>query len=321
MSTALSPGLDGLFLVPPEHREPDTEFATATQILGCDDDALTEFVRCGLPIDENGRFDSHDLFNLGLHYGTGRSVPKQAFAFSLRWMRETTEALLAPRALTFELRLACAAAACGTNPVSILARPRSERYGGAVLDLAPQGAGDLLTRPAAELALTATVHTRGELTPLRSPELREVVREFAGLGLRWVKLPDALRGDENLLTSHRVASCESASRYLARRCTEAGIAAVTRIGWVAGMLDLVHAWVEVEDVDGATKVIDPIFALFATTIPAANPLLADPGMSVRTNRLIPCGLAVGGHVAEHSCGTGLAPVRLSTKIVPLKERS
>jgi hypothetical protein len=305
------------FFIPEQYREPDTDRVAATQILGCDDTALTALVHSGLPV-ENDRFDSRDLFNLGLHSGTGTTVPEQAFAFSLRWMRGTTESLLAPRASRFELALTCPEC---EHPVSTLARPRPERYGGAVSDLTPAAADndndddddDLVAGP----TLTATVHTRGELAPLDSPVLREVVRDFAGLGLRWVKLPAALREDEDLVTSHGVASCESASRYLARRVTDAGLAATTRIGWVIGMLDLVHAWVEVTDTDGTTKVLDPIFALFATTVRDANPLLTEPTMSLRTNRLIPTGLPVGGQVATHDCaGQGF---RLSTKIQPARE--
>lgn len=294
------------FYIPERYREPDTDRVEAAQLLGCDDTALTELVHGGLPV-ENDRFDSRDLFNLGLHSGTGRTVPEQAFAFSLRWMRGSTESLLAPRASRFTSALTCAECA---HPVSALARPRTERYGGAVLDLTPASNDDMV----ATSTLTATVHTRGALAPLVSPALRDVVREFAGLGLRWVKLPAALREDEGLVTAHGVASCESASRYLARRVTEAGLSATTRIGWVVGMLDLVHAWVEVTDTDGVQKVIDPIFALFATTIPDANPLLTDPTMSLRTNRLIPTGLPVGGRVAAHEHG-----FRLSTKIQPARE--
>lgn len=294
-----------MFTIPPAHREPDTDRTAAMQILGCDEETLTSYVHNGLPIT-NDHFDSRDLFNLGLHSGTGRTVPEQAFAFSLRWMRASTESLLAPRRSTFELTVTCD---CGAP--STLARPRSERYEGAVLDLTPPTDNELVESD----AVTATLHTRGALTPLRSPALQDIVRDFGELGVRWVKLPDALRDDPTLVTTDRVASCESASRYLATQCAQAGLEAKTRIGWVVGMLDLVHAWVEVADDDGVTKLIDPVFALFATTIPGANPLLNDPTVALRTNRLIPTGLPVGARVATHRCPNG----RVSTKIQPVKE--
>jgi hypothetical protein len=290
--------LDRMFLIPPEHHIGDTDRTAAKQILDCTDDTLDELVHNGLT-NSDDRYDSRDLFNLGLHSGTGRTVPEQAFAFTLRWMRATTEDLLASRTSRFSLTLSCD---CET---ATLAAPRCDLYNGEVRD-------EVTT----DTSRTATIRTEGSLATLASPELRDLVREFAALGIRWVKLPDALRDNEDLLTEHRVATCESASRYLARRCAETGFEATTRIGWVIGMLDLVHAWVEVTDADGETKIVDPVFGLFATTVTNANPLLTDPTIALRTNRLIPTDLPVGGRVAHHNCD---AP--LTTKIRQVKEEA
>jgi hypothetical protein len=287
-----------MFLIPPEHHIGDTDRTAAKQILGCTDDTLDILVHNGLTADDD-RYDSRDLFNLGLHSGSGRTVPEQAFAFTLRWMRAKTEDLLAPRTSRLSLTLSCD---CET---ATLATPRCDLYGGEVRDTVTT-----------DTSRAATIRTEGSLAPLRSPELRDLVREFAALGIRWVKLPDALRDNEELLTEHRVATCESASRYLASRCQETGLTATTRIGWVIGMLDLVHAWVEVTDDDGATTIVDPVFGLFATTVADANPLLTDPTVALRTNRLIPTDLSVGGRVARHDCD---AP--LTTKIRPVKEQA
>ncbi|MEH0971448.1 hypothetical protein V6U77_09975 [Micromonospora sp. CPCC 205546] len=329
-AAGLCRGLDTLFAVPSEHRLDDVDRASARQLLGCDDRTLSILLDRGLPAGGDPgeeRFDSRDLFNLALHSGTGTTVPEQAFAYSLRWMRSATEDLLAPRASRFALRVACGAEACGPAPTSMLALPRPERCGGAVHDLTVEPAwgvaapsGDTVVCTGSELAVTATVHTRGERAELRSPELRAIVAEFAAMDLRWVKLPEALRDDVDLVARHGVASCDSASRYLAQLCLRAGIPAVTRIGWVVGMLDLVHAWVEVEDADGATKVVDPVFALFSATVRDTNPLLRDPAVALRTNRLIPTGLSTGGVVAEHRCAGEPAAARVTTKILPAPTR-
>lgn len=287
--------MTGMYLIPAEHHVPDTDRATAAQLLGCDEPALDALVRNGLTVRED-RFDSRDLFNLALHSGTGRTVPEQAFAFSLRWMRGSADALLAPRTLSFALTANCTCADVE------LAVPRSDLYGGAVTELVTT------------TKVTATLRTEGRAVPLRSPALRELVEEFAGLGVRWVKLPEALSADESLVASQRVATCESASRWLARRFRDAGYAATTRIGWVLGMLDLVHAWVEVTDDDGETKVVDPVFSLFAGTVPGANPLLTDPSVALRTNRLVPTAFEVGGRVARHDCD-----VPATVRINPVKE--
>lgn len=279
------------FLIPREHHVADTPRAEAAKILDCTEEALDAFILSGLT-ERDGRFDSRDLFNLGLHSGTGRTLPEQAFAYALRWMRSPTADLLAPRTSRLSVSLSCSC------PSAVFASPRDAR--------------DV---EVTDTSLTATIETSGALVPLRSPALRALVEEFAGLGLRWMKLPEALREDEDLVLSHRVASCDSASRYLVRRCRSAGLPATTRIGWVIGMLDLVHAWVEVTDEDGVTKVIDPIFALFATTLPDANPVLTDPTVSLRTNRLVPTDRSVGEHVAHHGCA---APA--TVKIAQLKEK-
>ncbi|MEU6076812.1 hypothetical protein [Micromonospora sp. NPDC047074] len=330
-ATGLGDGVDTLFAVPPEHRLDDVDRASAKQILACDDRTLSMLLDRGLPASGAPgaeHFDSRDLFNLALYSGTGTTVPEQAFAYSLRWMRSSTEELLAPRASRFELRVACAAGTCGPRPTSVLAVPRPERSGGAVDDLTidpadggPDGdGGDTVVRAAPGLAVAATVHTRGEQAQLRSPELRAITAEFAAMNLRWVKLPEAMQEDVELITTRGVASCASASRYLAQLCDRAGVPAVTRIGWVVGMLDLVHAWVEVEDDDGATKVIDPIFALFSATVPGTNPLLRDPAVALCTNRLVPTGLSVGRTVAEHRCAGEPTAARVTTKILPAPKR-
>ena len=286
--------VDQIYLIPPEHHVADTDRATATQILSCTDRELDALIHSGLGTRE-GRFDSRDLFNIGLHSGTGKTVPEQAFAFTLRWMRASTEDLLAPRTSRFSLSLSC------DCPTATFAAPRCDRYDGDVRDTTTT-----------DTTLTATIRTNGSAQP-RSTALSELTQDFNDLGIRWVKLPDPLRDNESLLTTHRVATCESASNYLAARCREAGLPARTRIGWVIGMLDLVHAWVEVTDEDGETKLVDPIFALFATTVTGANPLLTDPKVALRTNRLIPTDLAVGDRVARHGCE---APV--TTKITQEK---
>ena len=284
------------FLIPLEHHVADTDRAEAAKILGCSEEALDAFIHSGLTV-RDGRFDSRDLFNIGLHSGTGRTMPEQAFAFALRWMRSPTEELVARRVSRFSFGLTCSCARAS------LARPRTDLYSGEVRDLT-----------ATATNVTATISTTGAAAPVRSRTLVSLLRDFHGLGLRWVKLPDALRRKEELVTSHRVATCDSASRHLARQCRAAGIPATTRIGWVVGMLDLVHAWVEVTDEDGVTKVVDPIFALFAGTLPDANPVLTDPTVAFRTNRLIPTDLPVGGRVAQHACASPA-----TVKIQQLKE--
>ncbi|TDD82757.1 hypothetical protein [Actinomadura rubrisoli] len=323
-----------------EHHRPDTDRRSAAAMLACDPSTLSALVRYGLPCTgEPGRerFDSRDLFNLALYSGTGRTAVERNVAAALAWTRASCEELIAPRVSSFELRVDCADPdGCRPDARNALARPRKGAYGGTVRNVrarpaaggnrsvrarsagARQGAAATARSSGPALALSAVLRTVGDCPVLRSRGLRAVLREFMGAELRWLRLPEALRDDADRLVPRGFAGCGAASRYLERLCREEGIPATTRIGWVVGLPDLVHAWLEVEDEDGVTKVIDPSFALLSDLIPRANPMLLDPGLGFRTNRLVPTGLHVGGDVASHSCGDGRPHARVTTRIVPLQ---
>jgi hypothetical protein len=321
--------LDGLLVIPPEHHRPDTAWADAASMLACDQGVLSDLVRHGLPATgERGRqrFDSRDIFNLALYSRSGRTAIERDVASVLRWTRSSCEDLIAPRMSRFELRVACGDPDhCGPGARNTLARPRTGAYGGKVRQVRAHPAGAARKVPAGTaataraagpaLTLSAVLRTVGDCPPLRSPGLRAILREFIGAELRWLRLPEAMRDDESLVP-RGFASCGAASRYIARLCREEGIPATTRIGWLVGLPDLVHAWVEVVDDDGATKVIDPTFVLLAEVIPGANPMLRDPGIAFRTNRLIPTALGVGADVASHTCAAGHVP-RVTTTLDPL----
>lgn len=319
-AAALHHSLARLYPIPAEHRVADTDHAAAAQLLNCSPEILDQLVDSGLP-STDGRFDSRDLYNLGLHSGAGTTGPEQAFGYTLRWLRAPTETLLTARASTFELGARCGLReSCVGSPYSVVARPLAKQYDGDVGDLELTGSmlvvESTVVSARSAVAIATTLETRGRLTPLRAPALRAIMTDFLDAGLRWVKLPEPLQSDRDLLAQHGIATCASAGLHLADACERAGYPATTRIGWVIGMLDLVHAWVEVVDDDGEIKVLDPIFALFAAAVPDANPVLRDPSVSLRTNRLIPSGLSVGESVAGHACGWRPRPVRVSTKILP-----
>ncbi|GAA1900304.1 transglutaminase domain-containing protein [Actinomadura bangladeshensis] len=312
--------LDGILVIPPEHRRPDTGRAEAAAMLACDDRTLSDLIRHGLPATgDRGRerLDSRDIFNLALYSGSGRTGIERGVAAALGWTRSSCEDLMAPRMSRFELRVACGAPdGCAPGARNTLARPRTGAYGGKVRQVRAHPAGAARNVPAGTsatarasgpaLTLSAVLRTVGDCPVLRSPALRAILREFMGAELRWLRLPEAMRNDESLIP-RGFASCGSASRYIARLCREEGIPATTRIGWLVGLPDLVHAWVEVEDEDGATKVIDPTFVLLSEVVPGANPMLRDPGIAFRTNRLIPTALGVGADVASHTCAAGHVP--------------
>ncbi|MBO2466220.1 hypothetical protein [Actinomadura violacea] len=331
--------LEGLYVIPPGHHRPDTGRAEAARMLACDDRTVTALARHGLPsTGEPGRerFDARDLFNLALYSGTGRTPVERDVASLLRWTRSSCEDLIAPRVSRFELGVACGDPdGCHPDAHNALARPRTGAYGGAVrhvrahpgrggrrVGAAPDAAATTARSSGPAMAISAVLRTVGDCPVLRAPALRAIVREFMGAEPRYLRLPADLRDDPDLVP-RGFAGCGAASRYIERLCREEGVPATTRIGWVVGLPDVVHAWVEVVDDDGVTKVIDPTFTLLAELIPWSNPMLRDPALAFRTNRLVPTGLHVGGDVASHTCGrapgaAGRPHARVTTRIVPLR---
>jgi hypothetical protein len=320
--------LERLFAIPPGHRSDDVPRASALQVLGCDDAALDELLRRGLshagPAGDE-RFDANDLFNLALYSGAGRSVPERALRYAIRWMAESPEKLTATRRWTFSVTLSCARPdGCGADPLIAAALPVPELFGGRLEDVSiapPPERGDEAGVECAgsEVQMTATVETRGELRTIRSPRLRAIVDEVLGSGLRWVKVPASIHARPELLLPHGVATCTALSLHLAERCREAGFEARTRRGWMLGMLDLIHAWLEVEDEDGETKVVDPIFVLLAGLAPDAHPELPELCRGSVTNRLLPTTRAAGEPIDRHTCDGAEAPLAKRTTILPARE--
>jgi len=324
--------LEDLFPVPAEHWVPDTAAAVAEQLLGCDTATLDELTAHGLPhriLDGEIRYDQCDLFNLALYSGSGATPPEMSFRFALRWMSSPLDDLLARRNWTFRADLSCAyPESCGGIPGSALAVPIPELYGGSFV----MGPGDG-SQPVADsdgllqgfasdgsLSLHASLTLGGDLTALQSPVIREIYSDFLDRHPHWVKLPTPVHVEVDLLDAHGVATCVSASLYLERELQRAGLEARTRRGWVLGMLDLVHAWVEVFDSDGTVRVIDPIFGLFSAMLPNANPVLSDPTLSIRSNRILPTQRTAGQPVALHRCNGVETTPNTRLRITPVTAR-
>jgi hypothetical protein len=318
--------LECLFPIPAPYRREEVGRAGALDVLGCDDDLLTELVRRGLPCaGEPGAelFDQNDLFNLALYSGSGRSVPERAFRFALRWMRDSPASLLAPRLWSFSLESRCGeSGGCGTDGRWEFALPAPELFEGAMYDLAidPAGAraegGTLECEHASAIRASGTVETRGEELRIVSPRLRRLIAEALSPPPRWIKVPEPLHAQPSLLLPSGVGTCAALSIQLERLCGEAGFEARTRQGWVLGMLDLVHAWLEVVDDDGRTKIVDPIFRLFFALTPAAHDAFGELCMGSRTNRLLPMQRHAGEPAERHWCRGGESATRRRTTILP-----
>ncbi|MFD0885016.1 hypothetical protein ACFQ08_10700 [Streptosporangium algeriense] len=303
--------LDGLYSVPDEHRVGFFDRAGAVDLLRCGEEVFDELVKAGLPFAEESdgeRFDRFDLFNLALASRSGTSVPEKAIRYALRWMHGGPETWTARLDWTFHVTLECPLDACGDEPQWTHARMLPEAVGGELYSwrVEPEGArivGDHLRHEGpGPLLFAGHVSTSGELMGLRSPTLRRIVDDFFAVGYRWVRLPEPLQWEYERLLAAGVSPCISASLFLKREFEKAGYPAFTRRGWLLGMLDLAHSWVEVTDDDGVVKPVDPIFTWLTGHADRPHPDLAAASIGSRMNRLLPAAMAADGLMATHLCG-------------------
>ncbi|MER7751444.1 hypothetical protein [Kitasatospora sp. NPDC097643] len=312
--------LEKVYLVPEEYRTGYFDRAAALDLLRCGEEVLDRLVAAGLPsTGEPGdeRYDRYDLFNLALASGSAESVPEKAIAYALRWMNQGPESWTAELGWSFAITVECPTGECGEQSSLSHARMLPEAVGGEVhrWDVSPAAArqgedGRLTLDGAGPLHFEAELSTRGRLMPLRSPVLRGIVDDFMSAGYRWVRVPERLQWDHPRLLAAGVAPCISASLFLAEEFTRAGYQAFARRGWLLGILDLAHSWVEVVDDDGVVKPVDPIAAWLSEYADRPHPELAKAAIGSWLNRQLPAALPADGLMATHSCrGRAVEPRR------------
>lgn len=317
--------LDALFTVPGEYRNDEIERAEALSVLRCGEAVLEELVRAGLPCSgEPGaeRFDRFDLMNLSYGAGLGTSLPERAIRFALRWMAAGPDTLFEQRAWDFRIAVTCGeVGGCGEGATWAMARPCPEIYGGRVdqwhTDPSGVHAGhDRFTANGTpSMAVSAVLTTAGDPGELRSPLLREIVSAYTGPGYRWVRLPEQVQQDPAPLLAKGLAPCIAVSLDLAERCRAAGYPVRTRRGWIMGMLDMAHSWLEVVDDDGLVKTIDPTFAKLADDhAEDPHPALRELCFGSRLNRLLPTEYDAGRPLFDHECDGRPRRPRVKTTI-------
>jgi len=300
-----------LYAIPDDYRDAVVDRVAALDMLRCGEPVLDELIRAGLPVTERGGeqfFDRYDLFNLALASGSGTSVPERAIRYALRWMHGGPETWIQRLDWTFAIELACPLPDCQADPVWSHARLAPEAVAGELLDWQTVPAGSEIsadrvhfTGPA-PVGLSGRLVTRGELMTLRSPRLRAIVEGFLDADYTWVRMPERLQCEYERVMAAGVGPCISASLFLQREFQAAGYPALTRRGWLLGMLDLAHSWIEVVDDDGVRKVIDPIFARLVEHADQPHPDLASAVIGSRVNRLLPAAIPADGHMVTHRCG-------------------
>jgi hypothetical protein len=316
--------LSELYPVPAGYRTPEIDPVGALDMLRCGEEAWDELVSAGIPYDEGADgplFDRTDLVNLALGSGSGMSRPERAVRFALRWMRDDPRSWVTPLSWTFTLELSDDGDSTTADGAETWSHTRflPEETGGLVEEWRSHPAVRLTPElfefdGPGPVAFSGRLRTAGALQELRSPTLRAIAEEFLAENHRWVKLPERCQYDYEPILASGVAPCVAASLYLERRFREAGYEANTRGGWILGMLDLAHSWVEVVDDDGLVKPIDSVFERLSQLSDAPHPDLPRACLGSRLNRLLPAAMPAGAPEALHTVAGTTRPARTRTTI-------
>ncbi|GLY32621.1 hypothetical protein [Kineosporia sp. NBRC 101731] len=307
--------LSRLYPVPAGYRVPLLDEDEAQDVLRCGPDIFADLVAAGLPHD-GGRFDRNDLTNLALDAGTGQSRPERAVRYALRWMREDPRTWETPMRWSFSIEMSVPDDAAGRWSHT---RFLPELNGG-LLENWESSAAVRMTPTHFEfdgpgpVTFSGSISTAGKVQGLVSPALRKITEEFLDRGYRWVRLPEDCQHDYAPILDAGVAPCVAASTYLQKEFQAAGYEARTRGGWILGMLDLAHSWVEVVDDDGVTKPVDAVFERLSALAEHPHPGIPAACVGSRINRMLPGAIGAGAPESLHHTAGGARPATTRTVI-------
>lgn len=321
---ALRAALERITLIPAAHRAFDTPAAEATTMLRCSPEALRELAAAGLPSDTatgEQRFCRYDVFNLALYSGSGATLPELGFEFAFRFTRNRPDTWVAAKPWRLVLSMDCPDGRCAGARTWTLSRPVPELFGGDSGRWSSPDGPVTLTGSAIRLpSRDAPARVEGEVTTagiegrIASAPLRGLFDDFLNGGLRWQLLPASWQRDPDDVLAHGVVNCIAASLYLERRARELGHPARGRRGWLVGLMDLDHAWLEVQDDDGATKPVDVVLALLTRLLSGDRERFVDFCMGSSLNRVLPAVGRAEAPLAVHTCDAATRPARLASAI-------
>jgi hypothetical protein len=311
-STPWADVANSIEFIPVEYSSKSQPETVAQEMLRCDSAEIDRLVDAGLPVERRSgvrHFDANDLYNLGMYSNKRTTQPELTFRMLFRFAARPVDDLLRAKSWDFRVRLECAD--CTEVAPWRLEEPDVVRFGGRVADvtaLTPSmGAGEY----------AATVTTTGARTPLVSPVLRQLTRDYLDAGYRWQMLPVPMQADYELVHALGATSCIAASLFLAERFRAAGYRAEAKRGWfcgvVGGALDLPHACVEVEDDDNTLKTVDIAKAQLAARLSPDTGEFQELCLGSIYNKVIPSTASGNASFGYHECGSRL-PVQVRADI-------
>lgn len=304
--------VNSIEFIPVEYSSKTQPESVAQEMLCCEPTAIDRLVDAGLPFEHRSgvrHFDANDLYNIGMYSNSSKTQPELAFRLLFRFASRPVHDLLHTRSWDFRLQLACVDCA-GAAPWHV-EEPDVVRFGGRLVRVTAPATSS----GSAEYA--ATVITTGARTPVVSPVLRKLTREYLDAGYRWQMIPVPMQADYKLVHALGATSCIAASLFLAERFRAAGYKAEAKRGWFCGVLggtlDLPHACVEVEDDDGALKTVDIAKAQLAARLSPDTGEFQDLCLGSIYNKVIPSTASGNAPFGYHECGSQ-APAQVRADI-------
>jgi hypothetical protein len=282
--------------MPPQHRQATVDEPTAMRMLRCTPESFAALKELGLTADgtpDRPLYDANDIRNAALYSRSGRTEVETAMRAILSFLRGSDADLFAERRWTYQM----VAVAPSSSQRCLLHPPRPEAFGGEAGP--PVVAGDVPTRVDDRLSVPSGTPLRGSIVTRGRPDtvvdrtIRAVVDEFVASGVRWHYLSAGLKDDPHAACAKGVGNCDTMSAVLAEQLVDAGYDARVFRGWIVGITEVPHSWVEVLDDDGRVKVVDPSLLVLARHSSLGSPDFATKALGCALSRVVPtrCDLA------------------------------
>lgn len=294
------PALEGLRTVPAQYRKPTLSLRAAARELGCGQELLESLVGAGMPALDTSdglRFDYHDVMNLGLRAGAGRSTAELGERQCIRRMASGSPASWAEER-TWHLRLSasCDGAGCPEPRPAVLS-PAPHLLGGSIDQQTEMASGEQ----------QLTVLTMGSRKQPRRPTVLAIFNDMLS-ALRsgryqygWV--PRELSADYPASVAHGLVNCVVAADLMRDWAVSAGLQARARKGLLLGVVSVEHSWVEVLD-DDQWVVLDPVLAFLATRHPGCQPEYTDFCRGSIHHRMLAWAGDLHQPLVDHRCRAG-----------------
>lgn len=235
---------------PPEYRV-WIDGTRALEILRCSPGDLEELVHAGLACEE-GRYDKYDVRNVGLFSGSGRTRPELEMIFFGKVLRSSQADWVSTQRYTITASAQCPR---GSDcPSSEWTAP------GLALPDAHWTEEDVRTGKA---EWRGEVELSGQHATVQDPRILNAWTDlFAQYTFQFT--PGRLALDVTRTRERRSGDCDALCRVLMQDLLGLGISTELQPGYIFSSARLRrHTWLEIIDIDGQSKVLDPSMAFLA----------------------------------------------------------